>query len=69
SIIAEKIISALSEPLKFGFGKMRLGASIGISIYPNDGDDIDMLLEHADQALYAAKAEGKGVFRYYSSSF
>jgi diguanylate cyclase (GGDEF)-like protein len=68
SIIAEKIIASLEKPLKFGNAEVVLNASIGISIYPEHGTDVTMLIEKADQALYGAKSEGRGTFRFYSST-
>ncbi len=44
---------------------LRAGASIGIAVYPEDGTQASSLLQHADAALYSAKAAGKGCFRYF----
>lgn len=64
--VADSIIQILSEPftLTAGAGN-RVSASIGISVYPNDGQDADTLLKHADVAMYAAKAEGKSRHHFY----
>ena len=42
--------------------------SVGIALYPRDGQDLDELLLHADQAMYSAKARGRGQFRFYHAS-
>ena len=44
---------------------MTIGASIGVALAPGDGDDPDRLLKNADMALYRAKADGKGAFRFF----
>ena len=66
SRVARLIIKAMQEPFEVpGQGPHTVQASIGISMYPRDGADRDTLLKHADLALYAAKAEGKGRFSFY----
>ncbi|CAM8619597.1 RNase II stability modulator [Oxalobacteraceae bacterium] len=68
SRVANSIIHILSEPFTLSAGAgNRVSASIGISVYPNDGKDADTLLKHADVAMYAAKAEGKARHRFYHS--
>ena len=62
--VAERIIETLGEPFIIGQGSRHtVQASIGISLYPRDGADGDTLLKHADIAMYAAKADGKGRYR------
>ena len=51
------------EPVQVGGHQVRIGASIGIAFHPNDGQNGDTLLKHADIALYCAKANGRGTFR------
>jgi diguanylate cyclase (GGDEF)-like protein len=64
--VADSIIHVLSEPFTLSAGAgNRVSASIGISVYPNDGQDADTLLKHADVAMYAAKAEGKARHHFY----
>ncbi len=60
--IASKIIAALSAPCRVGEHVLRLTASIGISIYPDDGDDAQLLINRADAAMYRAKRQGLGSF-------
>lgn len=59
--IAQRIIQAVSEVIMIGERKIQIGASIGISMYPDHGKDFSQLVGKADQALYAAKREGKGM--------
>ena len=67
--IAQNIIRALSEPFDLGEGDLNyLSASIGITLYPNDAQSIEELLKNADQAMYAAKSQGRGRFSYFTSS-
>ena len=67
--IAQELLTAIAEPFYLTNGvEIFLGASIGISIYPDQGQSVDELFQHADVALYQAKKEGKGIFRYYNSS-
>ncbi|MFL6718608.1 MAG: EAL domain-containing protein [Burkholderiaceae bacterium] len=66
SRVTRLIIKALHEPFEVaGQGAHIVQASVGVSMYPRDGADRDTLLKHADLALYAAKAEGKGRFSFY----
>ncbi|AWN15822.1 bifunctional diguanylate cyclase/phosphodiesterase [Salinisphaera sp. LB1] len=53
--IAERILQHLREPIRLGEHEHRQGASIGISLFPDHGDDADTLLERADTAMYEAK--------------
>jgi len=57
----------LSKPFKLSQSDdVRIGTSIGISLYPQHGDNPEILLDHADAALYHAKDQGRGCFAYYS---
>jgi len=65
--VAKKIIADLSKPFKLAQSDdVRIGASIGISLYPQHGDSSEILLDHADAALYHAKDSGRGCFAYFS---
>ena len=65
-VIARKIIAALSRPFDLQGRELTISASIGISIYPRDGDDGETLLKNADTAMYRVKERGKGGFEFYS---
>jgi diguanylate cyclase (GGDEF)-like protein len=56
--LARRLLSALTPPVPLGPHEIFMTASIGIAIYPDDGDDVEMLLTHADTAMYEAKAQG-----------
>jgi diguanylate cyclase (GGDEF)-like protein/PAS domain S-box-containing protein len=65
-VIARKIIAALSAPFDLQGRECTISASIGISVYPRDGDDGEVLLKKADTAMYRVKERGKGGFEFYS---
>ncbi len=61
--IASAFIDALAKPFCLNEIECYLSASIGISFYPFDGDDADMLVTYADSAMYRAKNQGKGCYQ------
>jgi len=64
--MAEKLIATLSAPYMIEGNDLRVGASVGISLYDAQVPDPETLLVQADQALYRAKDTGRGSYRYYS---
>lgn len=58
--VADKVIALLQAPSHIGEHVLKLSASIGISIYPEDGEDAQTLIERADAAMYRAKRRGAG---------
>ena len=66
SIVAQKILAAAARPFILMGQEFRVTASIGISTYPQDGQDEQTLTKNADIAMYQAKAEGKNNFQFYS---
>jgi diguanylate cyclase (GGDEF)-like protein len=67
TVLASRIIEVLSKPYEVDGHEVVVGASIGIAIAPGDGDDPDQLLKNADMALYRAKADGRGMFRFFEA--
>jgi len=65
-LISDRILKALKQPFKIKQLEMRINGSIGISIYPSDGEDTETLLKNADMAMSHAKEKGKGQFNFYS---
>lgn len=65
-IVANKILSTLSEPFYVNNETWNITASIGIAIYPDDSITAEKLIEYADEAMYAAKDSGKNTFRYFN---
>jgi diguanylate cyclase (GGDEF)-like protein/PAS domain S-box-containing protein len=66
--VAQKIISKLAEPFHLGSEVVYISASIGITLYPNDATDIDVLMKNVDQAMYVAKNKGRNRFSYFTAS-
>ncbi|TAK08875.1 MAG: GGDEF domain-containing protein, partial [Candidatus Manganitrophaceae bacterium] len=64
--IAQTIVNALAEPFNMEGYLLSVTASVGISLYPLDGDDADLLLKNADEAMYRAKKRGGNTFQFYS---
>jgi diguanylate cyclase (GGDEF)-like protein/PAS domain S-box-containing protein len=66
TIMARKLVEALTEPLLVQGYRLHIGTSVGITLFPDDGTDPDLLLRNADIALYRAKHDGRGQYRFYS---
>jgi diguanylate cyclase (GGDEF)-like protein len=62
---ARRALSALSAPFEIDGHQLAIGASIGIAVAPDDGNEVAVLLRHADLALYLAKAKGEGSLRFF----
>ena len=67
-VLAAGVLEAFSKPFFVGEHRMRIGASIGIAVYGLDATNAEMLLSRADVALYRAKAEGRGTYRFFTES-
>lgn len=65
-IICNRINTIFDSPLKIGVQEVSVMMSIGISVYPTDGEDGEALLRKADIAMYRAKSDGKSCYRFYS---
>lgn len=67
--IAAKLVECIAEPcLDLDGHDLQVAASIGIAIYPRDGQNVDMLCRHADAAMYHAKRAGRGRFAFYDAA-
>ncbi|MDK9705260.1 MAG: EAL domain-containing protein [Sulfuritalea sp.] len=66
--VAQAMLQALAAPFVLDAETAYVSASIGITIYPNDSDNVESLLKHADQAMYAAKELGRNRFSYFTAS-
>lgn len=58
--MADRLVACLARPIVVAEGRLRIGASVGIALAPEHGDRVDLLLRHADIALYRAKAQARG---------
>ena len=66
-IVADRILGMCREPVVFKNATFQLGASIGIAVYPTDGDELEMLQRHADAAMYHAKGHGRNQYAFYTA--
>jgi diguanylate cyclase (GGDEF)-like protein len=66
--VAQNTLRALAKPYILGTTELLVTASIGIAIYPTDGEDQDRLIKNADTAMYKAKEEGGNNYRFYTLS-
>jgi diguanylate cyclase len=66
-IVGEKILKELARPFEVGSHQLDIGASIGISVYPDDARDVKTLLLHADAAMYHAKHAGRSQLSFFRS--
>jgi diguanylate cyclase (GGDEF)-like protein/PAS domain S-box-containing protein len=67
ALLASHVVERISEPYTIGGHQLVIGVSIGISLAPEDGKNPDELLKKADLALYRAKADGRGTYRFFET--
>ena len=65
--VAEKIVESLARPYRAAGHELSTSASIGISCFPEDGDDVETLLKNADAAMYQAKEQGRNNYQFFSA--
>lgn len=63
---ADKVLEMVRTPMWISGNRVRMGASIGISVAPKDGNDVETIISAADESMYAAKQGGKNAYRFYS---
>ncbi|GAA0700023.1 hypothetical protein GCM10009104_31100 [Marinobacterium maritimum] len=66
SRVCSKLLAALSRPFNVDGHTLSVSASIGVSMYPDDGEDFDTLMKKADMAMYSAKDAGRNTFRFFA---
>lgn len=66
SEVAAKILAEISKPIRLRGREHNIDSSIGISLYPDDSSNEDLLIRHADAAMYHAKEKGRGNIQYFS---
>lgn len=65
-VVAEKLLEKIEEPVSLDGQMLNVDASLGIAVYPDDGDNVDDLLRNADMAMYHAKQNGRGQYRFFT---
>ncbi|HTZ09599.1 MAG TPA: EAL domain-containing protein [Acidimicrobiales bacterium] len=65
--LAQRILERFDDPFVVGGRPLTVTSSIGIALFPRDGDDVDTLLKHADTAMYQAKTAGRNTFQIFDS--
>jgi diguanylate cyclase (GGDEF)-like protein len=68
ALVAGKVIEALSQSIEPEGRDMSIGCSIGISLFPDDGEDVDTLIAKSDTAMYQAKQKGGNTWKFYSQA-
>jgi len=66
--LAEQMLIEIASPITLGYLDLKISGSIGIAVYPNDGEDTRQLLKHADTAMYSAKANGRNHYSFFDLS-
>lgn len=64
--VARKILDQIRRPVAFGEASLQVGASIGISLFPDDASEPERLIQQSDRAMYRAKQHGRNAFRFFS---
>lgn len=64
--LAQKVLAALEQPLAIDAMDLHTSGSIGIGVYPDDGDSVEALMRAADTAMYHAKSKGRGNFQFFT---
>ena len=65
--VARSIVQCLAEPFLLGDTNASVSASVGITVYPTDGEEADVLLKNADRAMYVAKNAGRDCYSYFNA--
>lgn len=66
--IAARMVNALEKPFLFDNDELHITTSVGISVSPNDGDEVTVLLKNADTAMFCAKGLGRSNYQYYAAA-
>lgn len=66
--LAQTLLATIADELQIGVQALQITASIGITLYPDDGNDPVVLIRNADAAMYAAKAAGRGTYRFFQAT-
>jgi len=67
-LVAQRVLNRIAEPMMLSGNRVSVSSSIGIAIYPEDGEDIDTLLKNADAAMYEVKSQGRNAICFYDDA-
>jgi diguanylate cyclase (GGDEF)-like protein len=67
-LVARRLLETLAQPVSLAGHDVTVTASIGIAVYPQDGQDVESLLKNADMAMYFAKREGRNTFQFFTEA-
>ena len=67
SVVAQKVLNALRQPLNLGGTEQHVSGSVGIAVYPEDGRDAQTLMKNADTAMFHGKGLGKNTYQYFTA--
>lgn len=67
-VVGQKLIDTLIEPFFINGNEIHIGASVGISIFPDDGNNSEVLLKNSDIAMYHAKESGRGKYQFFNGA-
>ena len=67
TLVADKLLAAFALPHVIGGQDLHITLSIGISVYPDDGDNVETVMQNADTAMYHAKANGRNTYQFFTS--
>ena len=66
--VAEKVLSEVAQPCQIAGREMNMSVSLGLALFPADGENVEVLMKHADTAMYRAKREGRNRYHFFSRS-
>ena len=69
AVVARKLLAQVAEPLALGEHALRMTACVGAAVFPDDGGDAEVLMQHADAALHHAMAAGRDRFEFFAPEF
>lgn len=67
AVLAERVLACCAEPFMIAGRELHVTASVGVSVYPDNGGDAEALLKNADTAMYRAKERGRNTYRFYAA--
>lgn len=67
-VVAAKLLEGLREPMAVAGHELQISGSLGIAVYPGDGDDVDTLIKNADLAMYQSKSAGRNSYHFFTRS-